>query len=125
MAKHSDAERKEWRERMNGLIKQVGQLSPEQKAEIAKKYPIITCEGHTISGFNSCFLTMQTEMPLTIVAGFKQWERAGRTVAKGEKAAGYIYVPMKGKKDAEEEKLRFRMVPVFDISQTEESTVAA
>ena len=123
MAKRTDEEKKEWHEKMRAMVKQVGQLSPEQKAEIAAKYPIVTCEGHEISGFNSCFLTMQTETPLTIIGGFRQWERAGRMVTKGNKAAGYIYVPMKGKKDAEEEKLRFRMVPVFDISQTEESAV--
>ena len=68
---------------------------------------------------------MQTEETLTIIGGFRQWERASRRVKKGNKAAGYIYVPMK-KKDSEgkdvetDEKLRFRLVPVFDIAQTEE-----
>ena len=129
MAKRTDQEKKEWHEKMRAMVKQVGQLSPEQKAEIAAKYPIVTCEGHEISGFNSCFLTMQTETPLTIIGGFKQWERAGRTVSKGMKTAGYIYVPMK-KKDAEgetrtPEKLRFRLVPVFDVSQTEEKEKVA
>ena len=130
MAKHSDAQRKEWREKMNGMIKEVSGLSNERREEIARKYPIITSDGHAISAFNTVFLTLQTELSLTIIGGFKQWERAGRTVAKGVKAAGYIYVPMKGKKDAEgetrtPERLRFRMVPVFDIAQTEESAVAA
>jgi hypothetical protein len=129
MAKHSDAERKEWREKMNGLIKQVSGLSEEHRAEMARRMPIVTCEGHAISGFNHCFLSMQTDKAITIIGGFRQWERAGRTVSKGVKAAGYIYVPLK-KKDTEgetriPEKLRFRMVPVFDISQTEESAVAA
>ncbi len=128
MAKHSDAERKEWREKMNGLIKQVSGLSEEHRAEMARCMPIVTCEGHAISGFNHCFLSMQTDKAITIIGGFRQWERAGRTVSKGMKAAGYIYVPMKKKKDGKditEERLRFRMVPVFDISQTEESAVAA
>ena len=127
MAKRTDEEKKQWKEKMAALVKEVGQLSTEQKAEIAAKYPIVTCEGRAISPYNCCFLTSQTEISLTIIGGFKQWGRAGRMVAKGNKAAGYIYVPMKGKDDApKEEKLRFRMVPVFDISQTEEiETVAA
>ncbi len=129
MAKHSDAERKEWRERMNGLIKQVSGLSEDERAEIAQRMPIVTCEGHAISGFNHCFLAMQTDKAITIIGGFRQWERAGRTVSKGMKSAGYIYVPLK-KKDTEgetqtPEKLRFRLVPVFDVSQTEEIAVIA
>ena len=124
MAKYSDAEKKAWRERMNGLIKQVSALEPEQREEISRRMPIVTCEGHPISGYNHCFLTMQTVLTLTIIGGFRQWKRAGRTVSPGQKAAGYIYVPMK-KKDTVEEKLRFRLVPVFDISQTEEAAVAA
>ncbi len=121
MAKRSESEIKDWHSKMNGLIKQVSALTPDQKEKIAADFPIMTSEGHQISPFNACFLTIQTETALTIIAGFKQWNRAGRCVAKGETAAGYIYVPMKGKDDApKEERLRFRMVPVFDISQTEE-----
>ena len=102
MAKYSDQEHKEWRERMNGLIKQVSGLSDDARVEMAKRMPIVTCEGHAISGFNHCFLAMQSDKAITIIGGFRQWERAGRTVAKGNKAAGYIYVPLK-KKDAEGE----------------------
>ena len=70
----------------------------------------------------------QTELTLTIIAGFRQWQAAGRQVSPGQKAAGYIYVPLKRKKDGQDitpEKLRFRLVPVFDIAQTEESVAAA
>ncbi len=128
MAKYSDEERKAWRERMNGLIKQVSALEPAQREEMARRMPIVTSEGHSLSPFNACFLSMQTELPLTIIAGFRQWQSAGRQVFPGQKAAGYIYVPMKRKKDGRditEEKLRFRLVPVFDIAQTEESVAAA
>jgi len=128
MPKYSDQEKKQWRERMNGLIKQVGELSPEQREEISRRSPIVTCEGHPISPYNACFLSMQTELTLTIIGGFRQWKRAGRQVSAGQKAAGYIYVPLKREKDGKElipEKMRFRLVPVFDISQTEEIAVAA
>jgi len=122
MPKRSDAERKAWREKMNGLVKQVSNMSPEKREEIARKMPIVTCEGHPLSGFNACFLSMQSGRTLTIVAGFKQWGKADRRVCEGQHAAGYIYVPTNRKKDSgpdPDEKVRFRMVPVFDIYQTE------
>ena len=120
MAKYSDAQRQEWKDKMQGLIKQVSNLSAADKEKLAETNPITTCEGHAISPYNHCFLAMQTDKPLTVIGGFRQWQRAGRMVSKGNKAAGYIYVPMKGKTDDPDKKLRFRMVPVFDISQTEE-----
>ncbi len=125
---YSQEEKKAWHERMGVLIKQVGELSPEQREEIARRMLIVTCEGHPISGYNHCFLSMQSNLNITIIGGFRQWQAAGRQVSPGQKAAGYIYVPMKKKKDGKditEEKLRFRLVPVFDISQTEEIAVAA
>ena len=125
---YTQEEKKQWRERMNGLIKMVSALTPEQREEMARRMPITTCEGHALSAYNACFLSLQTELELTINGGFRQWQAAGRTVSPGQKAAGYIYVPMKKKKDGQDavdEKLRFRLVPVFDIAQTEESAVAA
>ncbi len=97
---YSQEEKKARRERMGVLIKQVGELSPEEREEIARRMPIVTCEGHPISPYNACFLSMQTELNLTIIGGFKQWQRSGRQVSPGQKAAGYIYVPMKKKKDS-------------------------
>ncbi len=127
---YTPEEKKQWHQKMNGLIKTVSALTPEKREEMAKRMPIVTSEGHPISPYNACFLSMQTELTLTIVGGFRQWKRTGRQVTGGQSAAGYIYVPMKKKKDAQditEEKLRFRLVPVFDISQTEEmaASVAA
>lgn len=122
--KRTDSQKKEWREKMNALVKQVGAMSKEEREAIAKRAPIVTSDGHPISGFNTCFLMHQTELPLTVIGGFKQWQRAGRTVIPGESAAGYIYVPMNGKKQDDESKERermyFKLAPMFDISQTEE-----
>ena len=95
-------EKKAWRERMNELIKQVSALEPAQREEIARRMPIVTCEGHAISAYNACFLAMQIELTLTIIGGFRQWQAAGRQVSPGQKAAGYIYVPMKRKKDGQD-----------------------
>jgi len=55
-------------------------------------------------------------------------------VRQGEKAAGYIYVPLGTSKTAEDnedaaegkrESLRFTLVPVFDVTQTQELEAAA
>ena len=61
--------------------------------------------------------------PLSVVAGFKQWQKHGRVVSKGSK--GYlIAVPSKSKEkegeNEEEAELFFLFKTVFDISQTEE-----
>jgi hypothetical protein len=126
----AEMEKKEWMNKMKSLVKQVANLSPEAKAEFSKKAPILTCEGRVLSGFNQIFLQMQSPVDLTIVAGYRQWKKASRFVSKGQKAAGYIYVPMlpKKKDDAavtvDPEDVRFLLVPVFDISQTEELQTA-
>jgi antirestriction protein ArdC len=63
----------------------------------------------------------------TVVAGFNKWKSLGRFVKKGEKAIA-IFAPCKYKTKVEDEKgdeqvihsIRgFRVVHVFDISQTE------
>jgi len=67
-----------------------------------------------------------------MVAGFRAWQKLGRTVKKGEKGIG-IFAPMpfkkkdqdgkasqdKSKADEETQMMGFRVVHVFDISQTE------
>ena len=71
---YTPEEKKQWHQKMNGLIKQVSALTPEKREEMAKRMPIVTSEGHVISAYNACFLTMQTELPLTIIGGFRQWK---------------------------------------------------
>ena len=58
------------------------------------------------------------------VGGFKQWLANGRVVKKGEKSFK-IFVPnfKKDKKTNQDELTNYRMVSVFDISQTEPITV--
>jgi len=124
MSKFSDTEKQAWRAKMRGFVDQVSQLSPEQRQALSQRMPITTCEGHPLSVFNQCFLAMQSPLSLTIVAGFQQWKKSGRMVSEGQHAPGYIYVPIgKIKKDEdldkESERVHFRLVPVFDISQTE------
>jgi hypothetical protein len=91
---------------------------------------IPTIEGHLTSPYNTCALITQNAN-VTVVGGYQQWLRAGRQVRKGEQAL-YLFVPTTpikkqeaGSASVESQTLnaggvRFRMVPVFDIAQTEE-----
>lgn len=114
-------EKQVWKTKMRGFVNSVAALTPEQKQELSRHMSITTCEGHSLSPFNECFLSFQTPIRLTIIGGFRQWKKSGRTVCPGQHAAGYIYVPIGTRKDDEltEEDIHFRLVPVFDISQTE------
>lgn len=80
---------------------------------------------HTYS-FNNIMLLLAQKPDATRVAGFRTWKDLGRSVKKGEKGL-MIFAPMKIKPKAEdgaadedaEPQLLFRVVHVFDISQTE------
>ena len=122
---YTTEEKTEWKATMRGLVSQVSKMTPEERQAFAARMPIITCEGHPLSLFNQCYLLIQQSNGtiLTIVGGFRQWKKAARTVVSGAKSIGYIYVPMgNGKREDEEEdrEVNFRLVPVFDIAQTEE-----
>jgi hypothetical protein len=109
-------------------------MSDGERMALAEKMPsVVNPSGHFLTMRNTMLLvTMSGRMDLTMVAGFRQWIDAGRCVRKGEHAVGCIMVPITLKrKDAagavqvdaegnEKADLRFRFVPVFDVSQTEE-----
>ncbi len=67
-------------------------------------------------------LILQQMPEATFVRGYKSWKELGRQVKKGENAL-YIIAPLKVKLDSDDDEkpsyLRFRAVPVFDVSQTE------
>jgi hypothetical protein len=112
---------------MREIAGRVAKLSDAERAELAARAPVTTCEGHALSTYNQVFLAYQSAMSLTLVAGFRQWLKAGRAVKQGQHAAGYIYVPMLSKSKAgdrettkDPDDLRFRLVPVFDVTQTQE-----
>ena len=73
-----------------------------------------------------------------MVGGYRQWQRVGRRVCGGQRAAGYIWAPrgkskkqqtsdeqqvdalqMAGDDNQGESSSRYVRVPVFDVSQTE------
>ena len=82
--------------------------------------------------YNSILIFIQNKNA-TLVKGAGQWEKElGRKIKAGEKGI-YIYVPIKMKDEKEEPEAssqpqdikdlrttRFKLVPIFDISQTEE-----
>ena len=122
----TEEEKQMWKARMSGIAKAIKKMEPEEREQFAKKSPIFTCEGHILACYNTCSLLMQSigcEEPPTQIGGFKQWQKIGRKVSKGEHSIGSIMVPMGVKKDSDGQEddsdIRFRHVPVFDVTQTE------
>lgn len=122
------------KEMMKNLLLMLKSLDENQRQAIAEKLPLMNPEGHSFSPNNVCLIAYQNEgnIPLTILAGFKQWIDKGRVVRKGEHGFTIFYPSQaKGKKDndnnanggdisEENFNLRFYTATVFDISQTEE-----
>ena len=102
------------------------------KSDALLKYLTTISKFHNYSLRNLMLIWQQNENA-TMVAGFRAWQKLGRTVKKGEKGIG-IFAPMPFKKkelegnavkkkskteDEEVPMMGFRVVHVFDISQTE------
>ncbi len=76
--------------------------------------------------FNNCILIWAQFSEAKIVQGFHAWKKLGRTVKKGEKGIG-IVAPMVGRRKDDERNsdsdkkllFGFKVVHVFDVSQTE------
>ena len=107
------------RDAARALAAEVAAMTEAQRAEFARKAPLLTIDGHAISPFNACMIASQLSTA-TILGGFRQWQAAGRQVRAGEHAC-YFWAPGgKRKETAEsEERPYFLLVPVFDISQTD------
>ncbi|QDV62026.1 ArdC-like ssDNA-binding domain-containing protein [Crateriforma conspicua] len=96
------------------------------KSESLIKYLDVMGRFHRYS-FGNCMLIAMQKPDATIVAGFGHWKKLGRFVKKGERGIG-ILAPLISKRkadddNAEDEKTKrvfgFRVVHVFDVSQTE------
>lgn len=136
--KLSDEERanfkRERKEKINQIRKTLSLYSEAERESLAERYGIVTVEGHQLSPYNQCFLIAQSNINFSIVGGFKQWRKSGRSVKKGEHGF-LILVPAKpresvpmGKEEhvqvvddyiLSDEDIRFYSATVFDISQTE------
>lgn len=119
----------EKREKLRNLTKQIAAMSAEQREALVQKVgAVLTCEGHPLSPFNTCFLISQAgERGVSVVGGFRQWQTNGRYVQKGATGLA-IWVPIgapKGEPTGEEEaKPRYKLVWVFDIQDTAENGAA-
>jgi len=118
--------RKEKKDKINRIRKTLSEMSEDQRQVIADKFGIVTVEGHLLTAHNQCFLVAQAELNFSIIGGYKQWQKAGRSIRKGEHGF-YIFVPTKTKEEtnnaaevsANVETPFFFTAVVFDISQTE------
>lgn len=117
-------------EKLRAMAARISKLDDADKEDMIFRHGAIkTCEGHSLSMNNTCMLIEQAiifgEAIPCMVAGFKQWQKAGRVVRKGQHAIGHIMVPMVlgHSEDAEtgetKANIRYKLVPVFGIDQTE------
>ncbi len=99
------------------------------KSETLQRYLDVLSRFHQYSFNNALLIAMQFP-EATRVAGFRTWKKLGRFVKKGEKGIGIIAPMVFRKKDdsgesratddqAAEPHLGFKVVHVFDVSQTE------
>lgn len=121
------------REEMKAICQQIKAMSPADRLALSSKMAVTTIEGRTLSPHNQCMAAIQ-KSSVTIVGGFWQWKANGRQVIKGEKSLK-IWAPIThGKGDeelqppsategegetAKNDRPRFVLVSVFDVSQTE------
>ena len=132
MGKPTEAQKQaaqERRQRMKELSKRIAAMSDEERQALTDKAAgVLTIEGRTLSPKNSCMIYLQAgNEPLTVLGGFLQWKKVGRSVKKGSHGFA-IWVPCKPKETAPEageessdgDKPGFILGTVFDISQTEE-----
>ena len=123
----------EKKEKIIRIRKTLSEMTEEQRQAIADKFGIVTVEGHLLTAHNQCFLVAQSEINFSIVGGYKQWQKAGRSVRKGEHGF-YIFVPSKSKEESlvspnggenaaeassDDDTPFFFTAVVFNISQTE------
>jgi hypothetical protein len=112
------------------LSAKIARMSEAERTKLSEKMvSVFNPQGHQLTLHNTLLLIGQCQREdLTLVAGFKQWIKAGRVVNKGEHTIGFIQVPIyKSKDESEGENGRptyFKLVPVFDVSQTDELSEA-
>ena len=112
------------KQKISKIIKQLADLPAEKREELSSRLGIINPEGHLLTPRNQCLIYFQNvdEISISVVAGYKQWQKYQRQVKKG--SHGYlIAVPSGNRKEDEEEdpgEVFFFYKSVFDISQTEE-----
>ena len=124
------ARKLERREKFKILWAKVAKMPELERVQMSNRLGIVTCEGKQLSICNQIMLAFQ--LPgVSIVGGFRQWIKNGRSVRKGEHGA-MIWVPTGKRADdktpdgnvpagvpMETAEVHFIIGTVFDIGQTE------
>lgn len=130
-----EAARDARRAKFKTLWKQVSAMPECERILIANKLGLVTCDGHALSPGNQYLIFLQNNAA-SVLGGFRQWQKHGRRVKKGEHGA-MIWVPCGSGKKATGEATPasqtdgaaepgaggdsfFVVGTMFDISQTEE-----
>lgn len=107
-------------------LAELNQALASGRSKTLERYLAVMSRFHRYS-FRNLMLILSQREDATHVAGFNQWKKLGRFVKKGEKGIG-ILAPCRYKQAVEDENGEKREVPdirgfkvvhVFDISQTE------
>jgi hypothetical protein len=106
-------------DRLSKARKMLANLNAEQKEMLLQNAVVMTVEGRRLSPDNTMLVYLQKN-DATVVAGFNQWKKAGRVVAKGASGIS-IWVPIGTSKEGatDTDDTRFIAGTVFDITQTE------
>jgi len=93
-----------------------------RQSEAMQKYLMFAARFHQYSSCN-IMLILLSKPDATNVAGFQTWKKMGRYVKKGEKGIP-IFAPLIHKEEADKDDspkalIGFRIVYVFDVSQTD------
>lgn len=118
--------REEVKELVERGMRELGEALAAGKSDRLQQYLEVMARFPRYS-FNNCMLIAIQFPSATLIQGFHAWRKVGRTVKKGEKGIGII-APLVGKKqddeaqsndDGEKTVIGFKVVHVFDVSQTE------
>jgi hypothetical protein len=107
----------EKKQKIADLRKRLSGITEIEKSRLISKGTVTTIEGHVLSVRNTMLCYFQFANP-TVVGGFQQWRKAGRTVRKGEHGMA-IFTPCHTKSDDGSDETYFITSTVFDITQTD------
>ena len=123
MSKKPNKKAKRLKSRINKYIENLCQLTDDAARSKAVMDFLVCCSKFHKYSFNNQFLIRIQSPDATTVAGFRAWNKHNRFVRRGEQGIG-ILAPLVYKLDPDDknsptEVKGFRIVYVFDVSQTD------
>lgn len=114
--------------RVKQLVEAVSGMSEEERQAYIDRVGVVArigAEGRRLLSVPNMVMALHQREGVTLVGGYRQWERMGRQVRKGEQSIK-IFAPRAVKKTVEAEGesvevggVRFVLISVFDVSQTD------